>query len=99
MSIFLLSQKLNKCNYMGIPVEQLIEMLLSKAMNENDMAKLVDSISVYVDSIQPWSEPTREMLDPIPHLLSWITFRLPELSIDETDAVRADNVGRADELC
>ncbi|CAI2333853.1 unnamed protein product [Caenorhabditis sp. 36 PRJEB53466] len=87
-----LTVKLNRCNYMGIPMEGLITMMLDKAMRENDMASMVDSISTYVDSISPWTDATRDMLDPIPHLLSWITYRLPELSVNETESVRADDI-------
>ncbi|EFO90763.1 CRE-ROD-1 protein [Caenorhabditis remanei] len=84
--------KLNNCSYMGIPIENLIEMLLRKAFEDNDIDQIVDSITNYTEFITPWTETTRDMLDPIVQTLSWITFRLPELLPTETEVVRADYI-------
>lgn len=77
---------------MGISPEHLIEMILTKATVENDMDTIVDSITNYVEFINSLTDSSREMLEPIVQILSWITFRLPKLLPNETEMARADYV-------
>ncbi|UMM23737.1 hypothetical protein L5515_004305 [Caenorhabditis briggsae] len=87
-----MSVKLNKCNYMGIPTEYLLELILTKAVAESDTDRVMDSLISYVEFISPWTDATRDMLEPIVQALSWITFRIPELLPHETEVARADYV-------
>ncbi|CAL2040144.1 unnamed protein product [Caenorhabditis brenneri] len=86
------TMKLNKCSYMGIPTEYLLEMVLTRSIAENDIDKLIDTITDYAEYVHPWTVATREMLEPIVQTLSWITFRLPDLLQNETDVARADYI-------
>uniref|UniRef100_A0A1I7UG33 Rod_C domain-containing protein n=1 Tax=Caenorhabditis tropicalis TaxID=1561998 RepID=A0A1I7UG33_9PELO len=87
-----ISTKFNKCSYMGIPTMYLIELMLAKAHAEEDLDKLIDNITGYVESINQWTNPTGEMVDPIVQTLSWVTYRLPEILPHETEVVRADHI-------
>lgn len=87
-----MSLNLGRCSYMGISPEHLIEMILTKATVENDMDTIVDSITNYVEFINSLTDSSREMLEPIVQILSWITFRLPKLLPNETEMARADYI-------
>ncbi|PIC38699.1 hypothetical protein B9Z55_010620 [Caenorhabditis nigoni] len=87
-----MSVKLNKCNYMGIPTEYLLELILTQAIAENDTDKVMDSLISYVEFISPWTNATRDMLEPVVQALSWITYQIPELLPNETEVARADYI-------
>ncbi|CAL2042004.1 unnamed protein product [Caenorhabditis brenneri] len=84
--------RLNKSSYMGIPTEYLLEMVMARSIAENDIDKLIDTITDYAEYVHLWTVATREMLEPIVQTRSWITFRLSDLLQKETDVARADYI-------